>query len=158
MPGSGKSKVAKKLAELLGIPFQDSDWYIEQKERKKIHEIFSENGEAAFRAMEVDWLKQPHPIGVYATGGGLPCHNNSMDLLLEKGVVFYLHAPESFLKERIANNSSRPMFSGLEDSEVLEFLKKLYGQRRQHYRRAHFSINVQGKSEEDIGNEIIAML
>ncbi|MFN3918057.1 MAG: shikimate kinase [Flavobacteriales bacterium] len=158
MPGSGKSRVAKKLANMLCIPFQDSDIYIEEKEGKRIHEIFSEKGEQYFRDMEWTWVNNPHPAGVYATGGGLPCHNHAVDVLLHKGTVVYLQASEVVLKQRISQNSSRPMFSGLEENEVLDFLKNLLKQRKQYYQKANFCINVEGKNEEDIVKEIISLI
>jgi shikimate kinase len=158
MPGSGKSRLAKKLAHALGIPFQDSDSYIEEKEGKRIHEIFSERGELDFRNMEQAWVNNHHPVGVYATGGGLPCHNHAIDLLLQNGTVIYLRASEATLKERISQNSSRLMFSGLEENEVLDFLKNLLQQRELYYQKANFCVDVEGKSEEEILKEILSQI
>jgi shikimate kinase len=54
MPASGKSTVGKHVAEALGVPFHDADNIIEARTGKLIREIFSDDGEDAFRAIEKD--------------------------------------------------------------------------------------------------------
>ena len=56
--GCGKSSVGRKLSELLSCPFIDLDEYIEQRQERSIPEIFATDGEAAFRALELDSLKE----------------------------------------------------------------------------------------------------
>ena len=55
--GCGKSSVGRKLSELLCCPFMDLDQVIEEREGRTIPEIFSQNGEPAFRQMELEALK-----------------------------------------------------------------------------------------------------
>ena len=50
--GAGKTTVGKALAQELKIPFYDLDWYIEERYRKTIPQIFALQGEAAFRDIE----------------------------------------------------------------------------------------------------------
>lgn len=54
---AGKTTTGKKLAESLNCPFLDLDAYIEEKEGKKIREIFEEKGEAHFRTLEENYLE-----------------------------------------------------------------------------------------------------
>jgi shikimate kinase len=73
--GCGKSTKAKHLANRLECPVIDLDAVIVEQEGKTIAEYFAENGEAAFRKLESETLKNyPYPATcVVATGGGLPC-------------------------------------------------------------------------------------
>ena len=57
MPGSGKSKVGQKLAEMLSLDFIDLDTVIEKEEQREIVEIFKNSGEAYFREIEQKLLK-----------------------------------------------------------------------------------------------------
>ncbi|MFZ2428555.1 MAG: shikimate kinase, partial [Propioniciclava sp.] len=72
-PGSGKSTLGPLLAERLGGPFVDVDTVIEQRQGRAIRDIFADDGEDAFRAIEaavtVELLAQP---GVVSLGGGAP--------------------------------------------------------------------------------------
>ena len=47
--GAGKTTVGKALSRELGIPFYDLDWYIENRRRKKVSQLFEDVGEEAFR-------------------------------------------------------------------------------------------------------------
>ena len=77
LPGSGKSAVGRRLAHRHDAAYVDLDESIERTAGRKIPEIFAEEGEAAFRAMEraaVEDLGAPDPEPsirrVVATGGG----------------------------------------------------------------------------------------
>ena len=81
--GSGKSTLGKALAETLGYGYVDTDTWIEQKEGKRISEIFEDSGEEYFRELEQKALCaciQKEKM-VIATGGGLPCFFDNMDVL-----------------------------------------------------------------------------
>jgi shikimate kinase len=70
--GSGKSTVGRSLAQRLGWRFIDLDSLIEQRDGRAVSRIFSESGEAAFRAMETEALTSSlhEPRLVVALGGG----------------------------------------------------------------------------------------
>lgn len=71
-PGSGKTTVGTAVAERLGVPFRDTDHDIELRAGKPIAEIFLDDGEEAFRAMERDAVAAAlaESAGVLALGGG----------------------------------------------------------------------------------------
>ena len=50
--GAGKTTVGKALSQSLALPFYDLDWYIEERYRRTIPQIFAENGENGFREIE----------------------------------------------------------------------------------------------------------
>ena len=71
--GTGKSTVGRAVAHKLGFRMVDSDHEIERQQRKTIPEIFAQDGEAAFRAMERVFIESGHPAEgtVVSCGGGL---------------------------------------------------------------------------------------
>ena len=66
--GCGKSSVGRRLSELLCCPFMDLDQVIEEREGRTIPEIFVSEGEAAFRSMELETLKEIVGLPMYSRG------------------------------------------------------------------------------------------
>lgn len=73
--GAGKTTVGKALAQELNIPFYDLDWYIEERYRKTIPQIFAEKGEEGFRDIEKKLLHEVAEFEdvIISSGGGTPC-------------------------------------------------------------------------------------
>lgn len=92
MPGSGKSTVGKLLAEKLGRAFLDTDEMIEEKENRKIPEIFAEAGEEYFRRVESECVSEAcKKMGVViATGGGAVLRKENRDAIKQNGTVVFL--------------------------------------------------------------------
>ena len=84
-PGAGKSSIGRALAKELSMPFTDTDTEIEQITKKKISEIFVDDGEPAFRKIEVEVVVKilSEFSGVIALGGGAPI-NMQIKNILEK--------------------------------------------------------------------------
>ena len=101
--GSGKTYVGKRLANELDIPFYDLDEYIEEKEGKKISEIFNEKGEEYFRQVERMCLRDFGIIGdaVIACGGGTPCFFDNMEWINKTGTSIYLQTPVKIIVDRL---------------------------------------------------------
>ena len=109
--GAGKSTVGKRLAERLGLQFYDSDEVIERKTGNNIATIFEHEGESTFRVYErevIVELCQQEDI-VLATGGGAVLLEDTRELLVGKGNVFYLSASVDTLLDRTSGNSGRPL-------------------------------------------------
>jgi shikimate kinase len=142
--GSGKSTAGKKLAASLGWAFVDLDKKIEQSTGKTIKEIFAESGEAHFRELEAEMLKtmQTYNNTVISAGGGTPCHGNNMDFMLESGVTVYLKLTPGQLKSRLAGSlQERPLLKGLNDAELLEFIREKLSLREKWYSRAEIIVD-----------------
>ena len=111
-PGAGKSSVGKALAKALSLPFIDSDSEIEKAAGKKISEIFVEDGEPHFRAMEVDKVKQllRDFTGVISLGGGAPINKEISDILetVDYPVIF-IDVSIAQAAIRIGFNKDRPL-------------------------------------------------
>src|SRR3984957_1394832 len=88
--GAGKTTVGRLLAANLGVPFTDSDHVIEDRAGKPIRQIFADDGEAAFRALEHEVIADllAGPDIVLAVGGGAVEHALTRKLLAEAPVAF----------------------------------------------------------------------
>lgn len=125
--GSGKSSIGRRLAKRLDIPLIDLDDYIVARAGKSIPEIFAEQGEAAFRDMETEALRDvlgslsAHGA-VVATGGGVVMREENRKLLKAHPPVIWLKASPEFLAGRIEGDSNRPLIA---EGETLKKLQAL---------------------------------
>ena len=92
MMGCGKTTVGGLLAQRLGREPADTDALIERRQGRSIPDIFAQDGEPAFRAMELELCRElSRRRGlVIACGGGLPLQAEAIAALKENGLVFWL--------------------------------------------------------------------
>ena len=125
--GAGKTTIGKKLARKLERQFVDTDDMVEEQTGRKISDIFASQGEAYFRSLETDMLRQllqrKDPC-VIAVGGGLPIQPVNQPLLKELGTVIYLEAGIDTLLLRLQNDTKRPKLQGGDLRERIETLMK----------------------------------
>ncbi|MGW8731286.1 shikimate kinase [Streptomyces sp. NPDC055808] len=110
--GSGKSTVGALLAERLGAPYRDTDADIVAAEGRPISDIFIEDGEPHFRALEraaVSAALAEHP-GVLALGGGAVLDDDTRALLAPHPVVYLSMDVEEAVK-RVGLNTARPLLA-----------------------------------------------
>ncbi len=95
MPGSGKTTVGQLLSQRLDLPLVDTDWMVEREAGRSIPDIFAQDGEAGFRALETRAARQAAAREgiVIATGGGMVLREENMAALSASGVVFFLDRP-----------------------------------------------------------------
>lgn len=155
--GAGKSAFGKALAEKLELPFVDADVKIEKAQGKTIADIFAEQGEPAFRAMEKTTIAQllEGPPCVLATGGGAFCAPETRSLLLQKSFVIWLKAAPDVLYQRIKGDRTRPL---LHTQDPQNTLRELLEKRTPFYQQAHFSIATDQGSFAAILDEILKKL
>ena len=130
MPGAGKSVVGRELAGRLGVPFIDLDTEVERATGRRIPEIFADEGESSFRAMEADALVRAgaQDPAVVACGGGVVLEPANRITLRATGVTVYLDVPLEQLNLRIRPGSDRPLIH--EDGDI----ERLLDQRGPLYR------------------------
>lgn len=141
MPGSGKTTLGRELAAHFALPFQDLDAEIVARAGQVIPAIFLQHGEAYFRQLEADVLRdlaaRPEPL-VLATGGGTPCFHDNLALLNATGCTLWLDVPVPVLAARLsatAETASRPLLATAGPSakwlnETLSTRTRFYAQAR----------------------------
>lgn len=161
--GSGKSVVAKKLANQIGISAVELDEMIEKKCEMSIQELFSSKGELFFRKEEhqlfLNLLKDNNDM-VISTGGGTPCYFNNHELLNGENVIsIYLKASIDTLYSRLLKGKQkRPLIANLNDDEIKEFIAKHLFDRSFYYNQATYKVNVDVKTIDEIVAEIANLL
>ena len=92
MPGCGKTAIGSALAALLGRRFVDLDALIVEKAGKPIPDIFAQEGEAAFRELEHEIVREAGMAAgcVISTGGGVVTRQDNYAPLHQNGVIFHL--------------------------------------------------------------------
>jgi shikimate kinase len=111
-PGAGKSSIGKALAKELNLNFIDSDSEIEKISHKKISEIFIEDGEPAFRLLEVDVVIKVLADfdGVISLGGGAPINKEIQEVLQDANYpVVFIDVSIAQAATRIGFNKDRPL-------------------------------------------------
>jgi len=111
-PGAGKSSIGKSLAKELNLNFIDSDSEIEKISHKKISEIFIEDGEPAFRLLEVDVVRRVLADfdGVISLGGGAPINPEIQEVLQDANYpVVFIDVSIAQAAIRIGFNKDRPL-------------------------------------------------
>ncbi|SDG12378.1 shikimate kinase [Lentzea fradiae] len=113
-PGAGKTTVSELLATRLGVPFRDVDADIVELAGKPISDIFTDDGEPAFRAMEEEAVAKAlvEHEGVLALGGGAVLSAATRERLREHTVVF-LNVGMAEGVRRTGLSSARPLLSGV---------------------------------------------
>ena len=154
--GSGKSTIGSLLAKKLNYGFVDLDNYIETELNESISNLFKKKGEICYRIIESKTVKKickVHSNIVLSLGGGTPCYDNTMSLLLQNPNVFtvYLKATSQTLYKRLNNKKiKRPLISKIKDKILQEFIAKHLFERSVFYSQAHHIECVESKSNSQI--------
>jgi shikimate kinase len=154
--GAGKSSVGQAVASLLGVPFADTDTIIEERAGKPIPEIFFDDGEDAFRALERQTVAESlaNFDGVLALGGGSVMNDETRALLAGHNVV-WLTVELSDAVKRVGLGAGRPML----DINPRATMKYLLDQRKPLYAAvATHTVPTDGREIEDIADEVVALL
>ena len=145
---SGKSTVGRHLAHRLGWNFFDTDHEIEKAEKLTIAEIFRTRGEAEFRRIETEiirqhvaWIERGRPA-VLALGGGAFVEPASRQLLQDNGMAVWLDCPFELVKRRVALETHRPL------AQDPEKFAALFDARREAYGRADIHIAIESDDPE----------
>lgn len=154
--GSGKSTLGKYLANNNGMTQIDTDWYIENKENRKISDIFEKDGEDAFRQMETECIREllakADKRYIVSVGGGLPMREVNRELLHELGTIIYLKAEIETLEKRLSGDKKRPLLQG---GNLHDKIASLMEKREAVYEElADIIVKTDNRSFEDIENEI----
>ncbi len=153
--GTGKTTIGRHVAQRLCFKCADSDHVIERRAGKPVARIFSEDGEAAFRALEEWFVEEGHSPErlVVACGGGLVVQPGMLAKLAARGVVVCLHASiETILLRTKRLRSERPLLD-VEDPDARA--RALYAEREATYRSAGTVILTDARPLAEISAHVI---
>jgi shikimate kinase len=127
--GAGKTKIGRRLAARLELPFFDSDEEIESAAGETIEEIFANRGEAMFRDGERRVIARllQGPVHVLATGGGAFMDPQTRRIIAQRGVSVWLRAELDVLFARVSRRTNRPLLKTPDPRAVLaELIARRY--------------------------------
>jgi shikimate kinase len=148
--GSGKTTIGSLLAEKLGLAFRDTDHLIEEREEKPVSQIFLDQGEDAFRAIEKKVLRDELLTDgtVLSLGGGAPISIDAQSALRAiSSYIIFLDISLSTVVPRIGFNRDRPL---LLNNPRGQWQTLMEARRPIYEALADVTINVDDKSEEEI--------
>ena len=157
-PGSGKSTVGMALAAQLKLAFVDTDSLIELKESRKISNIFVDDGEGFFRAIEFEALKEVLQKSdcVISLGGGAPIAEKAQEALRNSdSLIVFLDVSLATAAPRVGFNRDRPLLLGNPRAQW----QTLSDQRRPIYEDlADYTVKVDDMSVEEVVSQIESVL
>lgn len=152
--GTGKTSVGRLVAEQLRFEFLDTDDLIQTRTGRTITDIFTKDGEPAFRVLErqiVIELAQRNKT-VISTGGGLPTIEENLAALKTHALVVCLWASAEKIWERVRNQSHRPL---LHDPDPQKKIHDLLEVRKPFYHQADVLINTDLRSPREVAQQIV---
>ena len=158
MMGAGKTTIGIKIAELTGRRWYDTDGVIVDR-HGKISDIFEYYGEAHFRKLETEVIKELalQDDLVISTGGGLVLKRENNVLLQQNGKIIFLRASIQTLSKRLHVDGTRPLLQTSTES-IRDRLARLLKERTPIYEHvADYIVDVDDKTPDEIAKEIVAL-
>lgn len=158
MMGVGKSSVGIRIAERTGRMWYDTDVVITDR-HGRISDIFEFYGEAHFRALETEIVRELSERDdlVISTGGGLVLKPENSELLKKNGRIFFMRAGFETLLKRVRADETRPLLKNT--GKTAETLGRLLEERTPVYEHvADYIVDTDGRSVEEVADEIISLM
>ena len=156
--GTGKSTIARTLSKYMGIQRIEMDEAIAKQELRPITEIFAAEGEAYFRYLETEYLRNllNKERKVVSCGGGVPMIRENVELMRSCGTIVLLDARAETVFERVKHSTARPILNG---NMNVEYIESLMEKRKDAYEAAaDICIDTEGKDVGEISREIMEKL
>ena len=154
--GAGKTTLADLLAQRWGVAVRDTDADIVAAQGREISDIFVDDGEAAFRALEREAVARAlaEHDGVLSLGGGAVLDEDTRALLAEHTVVF-LQVGLTDAVKRVGLGTSRPLLMG----NVRARVKALLDERTPIYASvATHTVDTDGRTPDQVADEVESLL
>ena len=153
MMGAGKSTIGRLLSNKINLDFFDIDKIIEKEENSKITDIFKNNGEDYFRKIEEEVCLKILKLNkkIIALGGGSFLNSKIREEIQNNHFSFWLSWNTSTIIGRIKKSKNRPLLKNMTEGDI----NRLFVKRKKIYEKAHFKINCENLSKNEIINKII---
>lgn len=151
---AGKTSVGRKLAELTGFPFVDTDDLVEAMAGMSVAEIFQKHGELYFRALEAEALEETFKLKnvIVGLGGGVLVNPENKAKIFANGTLIILDAAiETILKRASNEPGKRPL---LKEESVAELMNR----RREAYSKAHIRVRTDDLFVDEVAMSVMDML
>jgi shikimate kinase len=152
--GTGKTSVGRLVAEQLHFDYLDTDEMIQTATGKTIAEIFSANGEPAFRELEEKTVAEltGKMQTIISAGGGLPVNPKNLASLKTHALVVCLWASPAKIWERVRNQTHRPL---LHDPDPQKKIHELLAIREPFYKQADILLNTESRSLREVAQQVV---
>lgn len=153
--GTGKTVTGRVLAARTGMELVDMDSIIEKRQGKTIPEIFAQDGEPAFRAMERNLVKELSKRNslIISTGGGIVLNPDNIADFEKSGLVVCLTASPETVFQRVEKDTNRPLLSGDKKAQISTLLEK----RKPLYAAIAHGVNTDGLTDEQTADRILEL-
>lgn len=154
---TGKTSVGRRLAERLRFEFVDVDTLIEAEAGMPIPQLFSERGEASFRAIEAAMVERVarRERCVIATGGGAVVNPCNLAVLKGSGTMIALTADPATILARVGGAADRPMLQG---GDPRARIAQLLAARGPAYAQADVTVDTSDRTVEEVVECIVRSL
>lgn len=155
LPGAGKTTVGKLVAEKLGTHVVDIDALVVRKMQMPVARIFAEHGEAKFRAVESESMRQAltGPPAVITPGGGWAAQPGALDEVRGSCFLVYLRTMAVTASKRSADYG-RPLLIG---EDPVEKMRQLLKERDSFYSQADSEVKADVKSPAALAEEVVQL-
>jgi shikimate kinase len=152
--GTGKTSVGRLVAEQLHFEYLDTDELIQTQTGRSITDIFTKDGEPAFRALEEKVVEElsSRTKTVISTGGGLPVNPKNLASLKTHALVVSLWSSPEKIWERVRHQSHRPL---LHDENPQAKIRELLALRAPFYKQADVLLNTDLRSVREVAQQVV---
>jgi len=152
--GTGKTSVGRLVAEQLHFEYLDTDELIQAATGKTITEIFKNDGEDAFRALEQKTVEElaHRKKTVISAGGGLPINPQNLVSLKKHALVVCLWASPDKIWERVKSQTHRPLLHGENPQRKI---RELLAAREPFYKKADVLLNTEVRSLREVAQQVV---
>lgn len=155
--GVGKSTIGRNIAQILDLPFYDSDREIEKSATLCINDLFIHYGETEFRALEkrvINRILKEKSV-VMAAGGGAFAFKTVHDIMKKNSITIWLRTELKVILSRLERKQNRPLLLGKKYDIVV---KNLLNKRREFYNEADIKVNCGEQDIEIATNAVLKAL
>ncbi|HWA56511.1 MAG TPA: shikimate kinase [Gemmatimonadales bacterium] len=155
LPGAGKTTVGKLVAEKLGTQVIDIDALVVRKMQMPVARIFAEHGEAKFRILEAEAMRQAvgGTAAVITPGGGWVAQPGALEETRDTCYLVYLRTMASTAAKRSADYG-RPLLMG---EDPLEKMRQLLKEREPYYSKAHAEVKADVKAPPALADDVVQL-